>query len=353
MPESLKRVVSYQSRRVEESRPDTCARPRGRKKRTGFKIPSSTYRNTIKAQYFGLQFRSPLKMREYLTIDGIHMYYKGDIRQGAVVFLHGSSLNGRIFREQFRHIGAFPMLAIELPGHGHSDWASDPGATYNIPAYARLVVRIARELEMENMILAGHAMGANIAIEAAEGLPALRGLFLFSMCPFTTPPRLDLMCRPNPFLGYLLSGRLRPMEALLLAEEMLETNAALSEELASWILEADMASRMSFAASLGLDRFVDEPAVLRRFAGPLAVLKGKNDRLISSRYLSEALSGVSLWKNGIIELDAGHLPQLEAPQQFNTMIEQFYHDALGTAPAGKEGGACMARGEDSRKSTGL
>ena len=341
MPESLKGIASCHQR-VKERRPEYPAVPGGRKKRIRVKIPSSTYGNTIKAQYFGLQFLSPPEMREYLNIDGVHMYYKGDIRQGAMVFLHGSSLNGRIFREQFRTIGSFPMLAIELPGHGHSDWASDPGTTYNIPAYARLVIRIVRELELENMILAGHGMGANIAIEAAEGLPGLRGLFLFSMCPFTTPPRLDLMCRPSPFLGYLLSGRLKPMEALLLAGEMLETNAELSGELASWILEADMASRMSFAASLGLDQFVDEPAVLRRFAGPLAVLKGKNDRLISSRYLSEALSAVSLWKNGIIELDAGHLPQLEAPQQFNTMIEQFYHYALGRAPAGKEGDARIA-----------
>lgn len=353
MPESLKRILPDKSPGIKETRLDPPIRFKGRKKRIRSKIPSSTYRNTTKAQYFGLQFLSFLEMREYLTIDGVHIYYKGNIRQGAMVFLHGSSLNGRIFREQFRDIRAFPMLAIELPGHGHSERAPDPGASYNIPAYARLVTRIVRELELENMILAGHAMGANIAIEAAEGLPGLRGLFLFSMSPFTMPPRLDLMCRPNPFLGYLLSGRLRPMEALLLAEEMLETNAELSEELASWILEADMASRMSFAASLGLDQFVDELAILRRFAGPLAVLKGKSDRLISSSYLSEALSSVSLWKNGIIELDAGHLPQLEVPQQFNTMIEQFYHHALGAASSDKEGDANRPRGEDPRKSTSL
>ncbi len=274
-------------------------------------------------------------MRENLTIEGVNIYYKGNIRQGAVVFLHGNSLNALAFREQFRQIDAFPMLAIDLPGHGRSARAVDPGAVYNIPAYARLLVRIIHELELEDIVLAGHAIGANMAIEAAEQLPGLRGLFLFNMNPFSIPPQLASMCRPNPFLGYLLSGRMQPMEALLLAEEMLQGNEALSDLLASWILETDTAARMSFAASLGLDKFGDELTMLRKFTKPLAILQGTNDRIINPGYL-DGLNPVSLWKNGIIELDAGHVPQLEIPQPFNALVEEFYRYALGTGTTGKE-----------------
>lgn len=274
-------------------------------------------------------------MKEKLTIDGVNVYYKGNIKQGAVVFLHGGSLNGQVFHEQFRNISTFPMVAIDLPGHGCSDRATNPPGEYNIPAYARLVARIVGELGLEDVILAGHSLGANIAIEAAEWLPGLRGLFLFSMSPFSIPPRLDLMCRPNPLLGYLVSGRLNHKEALLVAGEMMENNKEMSDLLAGWILETDMAARMSFAASLGLDRFSDELTVLRNFARPLAVLRGRTDRFINPQYL-EALNPVSLWKNGIIELDAGHIPQMEAPQQFNQMIQDFYHYVFGACTSEKE-----------------
>lgn len=274
-------------------------------------------------------------MRENLTIEGVNIYYKGNIRQGAVVFLHGSSLNALAFREQFRQIDAFPMLAIDLPGHGRSARAVDPEAVYNIPAYARLLVRIIHELALEDVVLAGHAIGANIAIEAAEQLPGLRGLFLFSMNPFSIPPQLDSMCRPNPLLGYLVAGGMQPVEARLLAAEMLQGNDALTNLLASWILETDTAARMSFAASLGLDKFGDELTMLRKFTKPLAIVQGKNDRIINPGYLN-GLNPVSLWKNGIIKLDAGHVPQMEIPQLFNALVEDFYRYALDAGTVGKE-----------------
>jgi pimeloyl-ACP methyl ester carboxylesterase len=273
-------------------------------------------------------------MRENLTIDGVNIYYKGNIKRGAVIFLHGSSLSALAFREQFRQISAFPMLALDLPGHGRSVRADDPAEVYNIPAYARLLVRIVHELELEDVVLAGHALGANIAIEAAEQIPGLRGLFLFSMNPFSVPAQLDSMCRPGPFLGYLVGGRMRPTEALLLAEELLQGNEALADLLASWILETDTAARMSFAASLGLDKFGDELGMLRKFAKPLAILQGKNDRIINPRYM-DGLNPVSLWKNGIIELDAGHVPQMEVPERFNALVEDFYRYALGTGAHAK------------------
>lgn len=299
------------------------------------KIPSSTYLKIAKPGYFSLQPNTSPVMRENLTIEGVNIYYKGNIKRGAVVFLHGSSLNALAFREQFRQINAFPMLAIDLPGHGSSARAEDPGAVYNIPAYARLLVHIIRELELEDVVLAGHALGANIAIEAAEQLPGLRGLFLFNMNPFSIPPQLEAMCRPNPFLGYLVSGRMQPVEALLLAEEMLQGNDMLSELLASWILETDTAARMSFAASLGLDKFGDELAMLRKFTRPLAIVQGKKDRIINPGYL-DGLNPVSLWKNGIIELDAGHVPQMEVPQPFNALVEEFYRYALDAGTIYKE-----------------
>jgi pimeloyl-ACP methyl ester carboxylesterase len=110
-------------------------------------------------------------MTENLTINGINIYYKGNIKQGAVVFIHGSSLNGMVFEEQFKQIASFPMLAIDLPGHGLPEKANSAEPTYNVTGYASRVAEIVAELELVGFILAGHSLGGNVAIEVAELLP--------------------------------------------------------------------------------------------------------------------------------------------------------------------------------------
>lgn len=275
-------------------------------------------------------------MKKQLAMDGIQIYQKGNIQRGAVVFLHGSSLSALTFRKQFRAIDSFPMLAIDLPGHGLSDRATDPGALYNIPAYARAVAALISKLELSDFILVGHSMGANVAIEASDLLPALRGLFLFNMSPFSLPPKLDKMCKPNPFLGYFLSGRLHLQEALLLAGEMVPANEHLAEELAEYILNTDHSSRMGFAASLGLDKFRDETSLIENFTKPLALILGKKERFINPEYL-DAINPVSLWRNGIIKMEAGHVPQLEVPKKFNALLKEFYRDVMGPEKGGERG----------------
>lgn len=269
-------------------------------------------------------------------MDGIQIYHKGNIQRGAVVFLHGSSLSALTFRKQFRTMDAFPMLAIDLPGHGLSDRATEPGALYNIPAYARMVAALISKLELSDFILVGHSIGGNVAIEASDLLPALRGLFLFNMSPFSLPPKLDKMCKPNPLLGYFLSGRLHLPEALMLAREMVPSNGHLAEELAGYILNTDHSARMGFAASLGLEKFRDETVLLGNFAKPLALVLGKKERFTNPEYL-DAIKPVSLWRNGIIKMEAGHVPQLEAPKKFNALLEAFYRDVMGLEKGGGSG----------------
>ena len=64
----------------------------------------------------------------------------------------------------------FRVIALDLPGHGHSDHLA-PGANYHYLDYVRAVLDAADALELDRYALLGHSMGAGIAALVAAATP--------------------------------------------------------------------------------------------------------------------------------------------------------------------------------------
>ena len=62
----------------------------------------------------------------------------------AIVLVHGNSASSAAFARQMEGaLGArYRLIAFDLPGHGASDDAADPTATYNMPGYARVLLAV-------------------------------------------------------------------------------------------------------------------------------------------------------------------------------------------------------------------
>jgi pimeloyl-ACP methyl ester carboxylesterase len=70
------------------------------------------------------------------------------------------------------------VILMDLLGHGESDRPSDP-RHYRMERFAEQVVGLLDHLEIEEAIVGGTSLGANVALEAAVGSGArVRGLFL-------------------------------------------------------------------------------------------------------------------------------------------------------------------------------
>lgn len=95
----------------------------------------------------------------------------------AIVFLHGAQHDHSVWGLQsrwFAHHG-YAVLAPDLPGHGGS---AGPALT-SVEAMADWVLAVLDAAGLHSAILAGHSMGALIALEAAARAPArARGLAL-------------------------------------------------------------------------------------------------------------------------------------------------------------------------------
>lgn len=87
-----------------------------------------------------------------------------------VLALHGWLDNAASFVPLAAHLSALELVAIDLPGHGHS--AHLPAGTqYNTPGAICHVLDVADALGWDRFVLLGHSMGAGIASLTAAAAP--------------------------------------------------------------------------------------------------------------------------------------------------------------------------------------
>lgn len=97
-----------------------------------------------------------------------------------VILLHGQLMPRRMHQPLARRItgsGAH-VITLDLLGHGRSDRPTDPTA-YSTQAFAEQVVALLDHLGIEEAVVGGTSLGANVALEVAVAAPErVRGLLL-------------------------------------------------------------------------------------------------------------------------------------------------------------------------------
>lgn len=100
-------------------------------------------------------------------VAGLRAAHPGGIR---VLALHGWLDNAASFVPLAAHLPGLDLVALDLPGHGHS--AHLPAGTqYNTPGAICHVLDVADALGWDRFILLGHSMGAGIASLTAAAAP--------------------------------------------------------------------------------------------------------------------------------------------------------------------------------------
>jgi len=243
------------------------------------------------------------------------------------VLLHGWSLNLGVWRPLARELaGRFRVVAVDLPGHGRSDW--DPRAAS--PAAQAWRVHETLAPLTERYTLLGWSLGGQLAIDLAAALPAeVERLALVATTPkFLAAP--GWRCgAPRPLLARLIhrlhvEGERAVRDFLALqvrgsapgtAERVLETFAA--------ALRSDGAAQLDALVS-GLARLRDSDLrrALPQLQVPALVVGGECDRLIrpaAARALAAALPRASY-----VEIPgAAHVPFLSHPVQFLEHLMEF------------------------------
>jgi pimeloyl-ACP methyl ester carboxylesterase len=222
------------------------------------------------------------------------------------------------------------VIAMDLPGFGDSD--KPLGAAYDAPYFARAVAALLDELGIERAHLIGNSMGGRVAIEM--------GLL--------QPERTQKIALLSPALAWLRSRRWRwllqaPLPLLGLIQpaprvitEPIVRNlvpggrdgwsaAGVDEFLRSYLTPRGRVAFYEAARNI----YLDEPHGEQGFWTRLAEMSpetlfiwGRQDQLVPvafMKHVQRALPGARH-----LELDCGHVPQLEAPKETHRAIREFF-----------------------------
>ncbi len=121
-----------------------------------------------------------------------------------LVLLHGGAQNAHTWDTVALALDV-PLLAIDLPGHGHSDWRED--RDYWAPRNAEAVAAVMRELVPAGAPVVGMSLGGLTAIRLAAIAPELvTSLVVVDVTPgvdlVKAAPIVDFVQGPESFAGF-------------------------------------------------------------------------------------------------------------------------------------------------------
>jgi len=94
-------------------------------------------------------------------------YYVRDLSRHNVVFVHGFSEGAYVWDHDLIKIpSGFGRISLDLRGHGSSDWNSE--GKYCLSEFADDLLAVIHAIDIENIYLIGHSLGAAVCLSAIE-----------------------------------------------------------------------------------------------------------------------------------------------------------------------------------------
>jgi pimeloyl-ACP methyl ester carboxylesterase len=223
----------------------------------------------------------------------------------------------------------YRVVALDLPGFGESD--KPIGAPYNAPWFAESVFAAMDALGIDRAHIAGNSMGGRIAIEAGlTDRDRIGGLALLSPAlAWLRPRRWAPMIRAlRPELG-LIQPAPRPIVEAIVRQLIPSGNggwtaAGIDEFLRTYLKPRGRAAFYAAARNI----YLDEPHGDDGFWTRLKSLEtdslfvwGRHDMLVPIGFMRHVEEALPRAKH--VELNCGHVPQVERPRETHAAIRRF------------------------------
>lgn len=234
-----------------------------------------------------------------------------------LVLIHGVGLRAEAWGPQATALSRdFRVIAVDMPGHGGSDLLAD-GA--RLPDYVVWAAHVVQALDCGPVNLAGHSMGALIAIGLAVTRPDLvrRVAALNGVHRRSAEARAAVMARADEIAqgGFSIDG---PLGRWFAADD-----GPVRDRVADWLRNADVrgyaAAYRAFAA--GDTHYAERLGEIRC---PALMLTGEGDAN-SSPAMSEAMAAAAPFGQAVIIAGHRHMVNLTAPDAVTDAMRHWLH----------------------------
>src|SRR5207237_6968751 len=278
-----------------------------------------------------------------VATDGVNSHYVAGGSGSPLVLLHGLGSSAAVeFYFTLEPLAAnHRVLAIDLPGFGHSD---KPVLEYTIELFVKAVRDVMASEELTRAAVMGVSMGGRVALGLALEWPELVQRLMLVDALGVGPPRRVLAYRIllTKGLGELtLSGTARALRRM---------NPATIRRFWGWYLNrpgrvdsiwsnqriadhgallsrpeyraAYLSALRSIAGMRSLRDGVVVEARLPELRMPTLLVWGRHDHIFPASHAEAALKRLPNGRAEIFE-ESGHTPQMEEPERFNQLVLDF------------------------------
>lgn len=259
---------------------------------------------------------------ELITVNNIKLNYcsYGNPENQTVLFIHGYPLDQSMWDNQTQFLeNNFRVVTFDIRGFGNSESGDE---AYSLPLFASDIVELMKKKGIDKAVLCGFSMGGYIALYTCIHHPELfNGLILHdTQCNGDTPAAREQRAQS---IDFIQNNGVKPYAGPFI-KKMVAGSSLNNTELVNY-LDKTINKQTPGQLCRILQMLADRPetcSLLNTIKIPVLVIRGNEDAIIGEDKVQVLKNGISDCNSVTID-DAGHLSNMEKPEEFNEGIKKF------------------------------
>jgi 3-oxoadipate enol-lactonase len=256
-----------------------------------------------------------------IEINGINIHYREEGEGLPLVFIHAFALNQTMWQAQVAALkNQYRCITLDLRGFGHSDVVA---GTTLMSQMASDVRELMKALEIDKAVLVGLSMGGYVALSFYRYFPEVVRALVLADTRATADAeeaRTNRLLSAEKAVREGAAAIADETTPKLLGDTTINTNPDLVKLVHA--IQAANSPEGIAAAQRGMAVRADSTELLSQINCPVLIIVGSEDKLTPPREAEVIHQGIPNSQLRVIE-NAGHLSNLETPDEFNQALAEF------------------------------